>query len=312
MRIRPLLLPVFSGLLLIFLLFYPQEALQAAREAMELWRDTMLPTLLPFLILTGVLSHTDRIPGLLSPLAPVWRRLFGLSPWGAYVFLLGLLCGYPMGAKLTADLYRADRLDKREAEYLLTFSCNPSPAFLVTYLHGICLNGQVSLDLILGILLCGDFFTMTFFRFLIWHGKTCTDSRNPKKETSSSDSRGAIWDASIMNGFETMARLGGYILLFGILSAALRHFWPFSPVLGQLLLGTAELTTGLWGIAALKIPFHLRFLSSMTLTAFGGFCVMAQAKSVLDGKLSFLPYASAKCIHAAFTAVLVLVVSQIL
>ena len=45
-------------LLLLFLLRYPQEALAASRDGMGLWLNTLIPTLLPFLILTGFLIRT--------------------------------------------------------------------------------------------------------------------------------------------------------------------------------------------------------------------------------------------------------------
>ncbi len=95
--------------------------------------DTLLPTLLPFLILTGILLRTDGITRIVQPIAPFFKVLTGLSGEGAYAFVLGLLCGYPMGAKLTADLYHAGKISRQESEYLLTFCNNPSPAFLVTY-----------------------------------------------------------------------------------------------------------------------------------------------------------------------------------
>ena len=62
-------------------------------------------------------------------LAPVWSHVFGISPSGAYALLLGLLCGYPMGTKITSDLYGCGRINRREAEYLLTFTNHASPVF---------------------------------------------------------------------------------------------------------------------------------------------------------------------------------------
>ena len=100
-------------LLLLFLLCYPAEALAAARNGLKLWLETLLPTLLPFMILTGILVHTDWITKILQPTAPFFKVVFGLSPGGAYVFLLGLLTGYPMGAKLTADLYYAGKISRQ-------------------------------------------------------------------------------------------------------------------------------------------------------------------------------------------------------
>ena len=49
----------------------------------------------------------------------------------------------------------------------------------------------------------------------------------------------------------------------------------------------------------------------MTMTAFGGLCILAQTKSVLKGQISVLPYFAAKCMHATLTALLVLVVTQL-
>ena len=96
-----------------------------------------------------------------------FKVVFGLSPGGAYVFLLGLLTGYPMGAKLTADLYYAGKISRQEAEYLLTFCNNPSPAFLITYVGHICLEGKLHIGFLVGILFLSDMICMCFFRFTL-------------------------------------------------------------------------------------------------------------------------------------------------
>ena len=121
------LLLFFCIYLLFFLLLHPAEALPAARDGLTLWLNVMIPALLPFLILTGILLKTGNIRKLLNPAAPLTKKLLGLSPAGTYVFLLGLLCGYPMGAKLAHDLYINQQISRREGEYLLSFSCNASP-----------------------------------------------------------------------------------------------------------------------------------------------------------------------------------------
>ena len=54
-------------LLLIFLLRNPQEALAASRDGLNLWLNTLLPTLLPFLILTGLLIKTEIAEALTDP-----------------------------------------------------------------------------------------------------------------------------------------------------------------------------------------------------------------------------------------------------
>lgn len=309
---------LISGVLIlfVFLLQHPVQALKASRSGMNLWLNTLLPTLLPFIILTGILLHTEGIEKLFSPAKKIWKTVFGLSPCGAYAFLMGILCGYPMGAKLTSDLYNCKKISKREAHYLLTFSNNASPAFITSYLAHTCLNNRTDTGLILQILFLSNLMCMLFFRFAVYKNHTIsqefitTPAFHTKKETSSAASAVTIIDVSIMNGFETITRLGGYILLFSILSACISYYWPLTTFLKILTLGIAEITTGLSVLAASGLPFRIRFLYSMMLTSFGGLCILAQTKSVLRN-LSILPYLAAKCLNTVLTGILILFISQI-
>lgn len=307
------IITLFCICLLLFLLVHPEEALLSAKDGMSLWLNVMIPTLLPFLILTGILLKTGNIPQLLEPLAPFWKHFFGISPAGAYVLILGFLCGYPMGAKLAHDLYINHQISQREGEYLLTFSCNASPAFIFSYLSQNILEGKIPPHSLLLILLSADFVCMLFFRFLVYHGNTVSSVKPEyrKKETYQQDSTGVILDVSIMSGFETITRLGGYILIFSLLFTGFYHYWPFCSQNKILLTSPIELTTGLHQIAQSAFSWKIKYITSMTLTAFGGFCVMFQTKSVLEEKLSILPYIFAKYLNASLVF-LFLVLSNII
>ena len=307
------IITLFCICLLLFLLVHPEEALLSAKDGMSLWLNVMIPTVLPFLILTGILLKTGNIPQLLEPLAPFWKHFFGISPAGAYVLILGFLCGYPMGAKLAHDLYINHQISQREGEYLLTFSCNASPAFIFSYLSQNILEGKIPPHSLLLILLSADFVCMLFFRFLVYHGNTVSSVKPEyrKKETYQQDSTGVILDVSIMSGFETITRLGGYILIFSLLFTGFYHYWPFCSQNKILLTSPIELTTGLHQIAQSAFSWKIKYITSMTLTAFGGFCVMFQTKSVLEEKLSILPYIFAKYLNASLVF-LFLVLSNII
>ena len=108
--------------LLFFLFFFPEESLLASCEGVRLWFHTVLPALLPFLILSNILVRSGLILPLLSHLDPVWNRLLGLTSGGAYCLALGVLCGFPMGARLSAELLRQGQISREEAVYLLCFS----------------------------------------------------------------------------------------------------------------------------------------------------------------------------------------------
>lgn len=301
-------------LLLIFLLRNPQEALAASRDGLNLWLNTLLPTLLPFLILTGLLIKTEIAEALTAPFRSFWNICLGISPSGAYAVILGMLCGYPMGAKIASDMYRHGKIGRREAQYLLTFTNHASPVFINTYLIHICLNNHANPLIIYLIFFLSGIITMLFFRFVVYKNQTLTAENfsTSKMEPSATDSLGTLLDTSIMNGFETIARLGGYILLFSILSALIRHYWKFGTLAECLFLSSLELTTGLHFLAESALCYPVKYVMAVSAAAFGGICILAQTKSVLHPGLSILPYLCAKCLNAMIAAVLVLIFFQII
>ena len=310
---KKLFFTIFCVMQIGFILVYPAEALKAAREGLNLWLNVMIPTLLPFLILTGILVQTDQISRLLAPLKKLWKIVLDISPAGAYAVLVGMLCGYPMGAKTTSDLYENGEITKNEAEYLLTFVNQPSPVFVRTYLCQICLNGSVPFCRMLLILLVSEWMTAQFFRFIVFRKKNyfCEETFT-KKETPVISSPGAFLDVSIMNGFETVTRLGGYILMFSILSACISHFWNMKNLIGYTLSGILELTTGLCCIQNANIHMQWKYLLTLFLTAFGGICITFQTRSLVTRKLSMLPYITAKLLNGITTVLFALFFSKII
>ena len=119
--------------ILIFLLLFPEAALFASRRGLDLWFGTLVPTLLPFLILSGFLIHSGLVQIPAALLAPVFGRLFGISPLGSYACFTGFLCGCPMGAKVTGDLLSQNLICEEEAGYLVSFVNNLSPAFIISF-----------------------------------------------------------------------------------------------------------------------------------------------------------------------------------
>lgn len=116
------------------MLSFPSEVFEGAKSGLLLWFLTVLPTLFPFLLISRLLLDSCACSLLNKLLAPVISRLFGISAQGSFAFIVGFLCGYPMGAKITADLFHARQISKAEASYLLSFCNNTSPAFLIHYI----------------------------------------------------------------------------------------------------------------------------------------------------------------------------------
>lgn len=141
------ILRLAAAAVLFLLLSHPALSIEGAKSGLLLWFNTVLPTLLPFMLCSGAIVSLGAVPTLIRPLKPLFW-LFSLSENGSYALFSGLLCGYPMGPKTAADFLRRQDISLAEAKYLLAISAWPSPMFLSGYLRSF-LEPEVSFPLIL-------------------------------------------------------------------------------------------------------------------------------------------------------------------
>ena len=284
----------------VYLLRFPEDAFQASASGVTLWFFHVLPSLLPFMILSDFFIHTGLASVLLQKTKGIFRFLFGLSMYGSYAFLLGLFCGYPMGAKLTADLFAEGKITKSEAQYLLTICNNPGPMsyLLVDTLHLSHAAGHTFLILYLSL-----FLTSLIFRLLL--KPDCRDLTTAPVSPSSESFRKSVShmiDASIIHAFETITKLGGYIILFSILASLVVRCSSPVPVLSVFLTGLTEMTTGIALVGASSLKLSWRYLLSLTFASFGGLSCIAQTRGMLVGTpLSIRTYIAGKTVHAVCT-----------
>ena len=299
-----------SSLLLFFcLLIFPARIFSYACEGVNLWFHTILPSLLPFLILTSLLLASDASQLLPDCAESFLMAVFGLSPGGFYALFLGLFCGFPMGARIIAQLYDSHEIDRNEACYLLTFSSSPSPAFLSSYVVLTAFSGHISPVFVFGVLYASDFLTGLLFRFVFHRfrsvsSSSCGTYSMEKKEMPKQTSKGNLLDTSIMNGFEIITQLGGYIILFSILSGLLMDLHPFGSAT-PLFCGILELTTGISQLAASSLPFSGKVSVILACAAFGGLSVTAQTNCMIHTSgLPLWPYLAGKLCCAVFAGIL--------
>lgn len=304
------------GMITFFLLliFHPQITVTGASKGLLLWFDSIIPSLLPFIILSNLLIELNGISLFTVLLHPITKHLFGISQNGAYALLTGFVCGYPLGAKTCADLLRERKISKAEAQYLLCFTNNPGPAFLSGYiLQKVLGNCCRALPFFLAVygapLLFAIFLRAAGYPHKQKEGYTYTPPFTPYLPDDRIDFR--ILDRSIMNGFETVTRLGGYMILFSIVSEFLLKPQFLSPYSKMALLAATEITTGSSLIGSSNIPFHLTAGKGMAICAcisFGGLSGIFQTKSVLhDSDLLMFPYLISKLCISLISALLYLI-----
>lgn len=283
-------LAILLGVLILLFVFFPAMVSQGAKLGLTLWFHTVLPALLPFMVLSNFMIKQNVTGAVSRVVYPVFARMFGLSRAGCYPAVIGLLSGYPVGAKTTAQLYRERMISREEAQYLLSFCNNASPMFLLEYIGVHCIRLQYPV-MLLGIIYLSA-----------WIGSFFSGRREFYKEGSSKkapccEEQPIIisLDESILDAFTTITKIGGYIILFSILAQLVSELLPISVVFQYIGIGILEITTGGAVISELYLEEWLRNSILVGLCAFGGLSSVAQTASVLAGTdLSVGKYLAAK------------------
>lgn len=297
--------------LIVLLLRFPTLSLQYASIGLNLWFQKMIPTLLPFMILSGILIRMNLTEGFVRLVHPFLRFIFRVSPNGSYTLIMGFLCGFPMGARVVGELYGAGKLSKWEAERLLAFCNNIGPIYFVSYaMPMLGINRIWGPFLIMyGIPLFYGFVLMRIFPHFWWKRQTkvtaignCFQTdETPKPQgvivKSSSPSLLAAADEAILSGLLGIAKLGGYMVFFNLLNLLFVPFSHLSPGLLGLYNCILEITSGI-DRCGQTFPYIVLFL-----LPFGGFSCMGQTYSMIcHTDLSIRPYLVHKLIQTLLTA----------
>lgn len=302
------ILGAVAVIVLLTLLLNPILSLEGAKGGLLLWSQTVLPTLLPFMICSNVIVALDAISILTWPFRPILNKVLKLSPAGSYILISGLLCGYPMGAKTCSEFLDDNRITKEEALYLLSICNHPSPMFILAYAAK-NLTGTIPIALLL-ISLYLPVLPLSILSRKFYGVKTVC------KGVPTCRNHPLSFDTTMMRSIEVMVKIGGYIMLFSILAHFMKSF-PFHSGASQaMLLGIVEITTGIQALA-FSMTGSGQALAIIAVTAFGGLSGIFQTGSVLSEQsknagLTIRHYIMWKLLHSLLSCGIFIILSRCL
>lgn len=302
---------LLKGFILFFFILmfsFPYASYKGASSGLMLWFLNVLPTLLPFIIVSNIMIRLNIAGKISHILYPLIGKLFRISPNGCYPILIGFLSGLPMGAKSTADLVEEGRIDCSEGNFLLSMCNNASPIFIMSYIASNQLK-MPDMRIPLFVLIYGSsIISAILYRIYKINRKKPIKitglEEKPVYEYTSVRFSFDILDKSIMNGFEVITKIGGYIILFSILAQIINAIGTSFSLYKAITMGILEITTGIDQICKTRLDSNIKIVLVSVLTSFGGLSGLAQTKSVLGkSRLSIKSYISVKLL-SAFVAML--------
>ena len=296
-------------LFLALLLISPELSFESAKKGLLLWFNTVVPTLLPFLILSNFMIYFKITSFISKIFAPVLCPILKISPNACYPVIIGMLSGYPLGAKTCNDFVEEKLISKKEANDLILLCNNASPMFLTYYVSCYCLNAENKQYIYYGIVILSSFLT-----FILFHFTSSTFIKNKTFHKTVSIVQNTetnflpFLDKAIMNSSAILVKVGGYIILFSILANHIISL-PFLPLyIKSFIAAIFELTIGTYSLSTLpSLPCQTKTALILSLASFGGLSALLQTKSViLSSRLSIKRYFVGKCISAFLTYISVM------
>ena len=99
-------------------------------EGLRLFVFAVLPGLFPFMFLVKLLTEIGFIFQITSKLDKFSYKIFGTPGVSIYAFFMSILSGYPIGAKIIADLYQKQLITQKEAQKMSVFCTTSGPIFI--------------------------------------------------------------------------------------------------------------------------------------------------------------------------------------
>ncbi len=299
MRVKYLVAYIGAVLLLVCIIFHTETAIDAAKEAILVCGQTLIPSLFPFFVLSSFMVGTGFVSSIGKVLSPAAKRIFRVSGSGAVVFVIGILCGYPTGAKMVAELYEKKLITKNEANRLLPFCNNSGPLFVIGAVgvgmlgdkyHGVVLY----IIHVLSAVMVGIFFSLFSKK-----------ERNIQPQAITAVQLSYAFSDAVCRATKTMLEVCGFLVFFSVLRVFIMPILVSvfkTSAFGLVLSAMTEVTLGAYDVCKSGMPESFVLITLSGVIGFGGLCVMLQVMGVVSkAGLGIKTYICGKLLQMAFS-----------
>lgn len=306
-------------ILLICILTNPIKYNASVLEGITLFFVAVFPGLFPFMFLTKLLTSLGAVKKISTRFSPITKFLFNTHGISSYVFLMSIISGYPIGAKLISDLYCNKIITQEDAKKMCSFCTTSGPIFIIGSV-GITMFGSAKVGIIIYIshivssILCG----------IVCSGKR--RSQNQSITLTQSALPDNILASTMTNTIESILLVGAYITIFFLFADILTDIGllhGISMALNKILsiFGIEGLSDGIVG-GLLEVTRGCKILSrshniyavcfACSCISFSGFSIIMQSMSFLKKcKIKTLYLILVKCLHCVISFICCLIACKL-
>lgn len=294
---------IFSILIiyiLICMISQPAKFITQSLNGISAWAYNVLPSVLPFMFFTKLLSNLDSISKLTIPFSRLSYKMFKTPPISMYTFLMAILSGYPVGSKMIADLYLQRKISQEDAFKMSSFCSTSGPMFIIGAVGiGMFKNSKIGYILFISHIIGAILNGITFRKLKL---KTIVQSTSVKKESPSFNLADIILNSTL-----SILSVGTIITIFFITIECFAPIFNLFPkTISFFLEGIIEITRGCLDISNLTNLSVATTLSSFVIS-FGGISTILQSLTMLANvKMPIKLFIFQKFTHACFSTIITL------
>ena len=279
---------IFIFFIIFAIIISPQNYIAAFSQGLNTWAKILLPTIFPLIFFTKLLTDLGSLNAVSNKMG-FTQKLWRAPPISAYAFMVSILSGYPVGAKVVSDLYSDGFISKHDAIKMCTFTSNSGPMFIYGSVGvGMLFSQTVGLIMLISHILSAVLNGIFYRNYKPFNQSETSFSLNIKPQFSlSSSMTDSILSILLIGGFvsiffvviELINQIGLFIPLSSFLSGI---FNCDSQIFMGLFNGIIEMTHGCLDITSLNLPLGITAVICTGLITFGGIATMLQAFAFLQ------------------------------
>ncbi len=305
-----ILKPISALGFILCLVAMPQSSAVACKEALDVCINVLFPTLFPFFVLSDIFISSGGADFIGRYLRFIMKPLFRINGNGSVALVLGMISGYPLGAKVTNKLKASGKISDNEGKRLVCFCNNCGPMFIISalgtgmlssksagiMLYIIHILSSITLGIILGRV--GKRISVSSYM-----GKVC-DREGSFSHAVEGAMAGVIRIFAFVIFFAVIMEITEQLGVFDITEKILERVGVKKSISTPIIQSVIEMTTGLKKLSASENALSHKLIVSSFVLGWSGLSVIFQSRSVSEELgISLGRYVIARFAHGCIGAI---------
>ncbi len=281
---------------IILILVFPKVSGAGVIQGLIISANLVVPSLFPFMVcvLTIVKSGISVKNNFVNKLL---YKFFGHNFNLFFVFILSMIGGYPVGARLIKELYNQDIIDENAANVMLTYCVNAGPAFIISIANKAFKSQKAGIILLIAHIFSSVIIALFCAKMLK------KQNLNFKCHSNNTRTFSEIFVESISEASGSILGICSFVIMFSAINSYFDYFSSYLSIIKYITFFT-EVTSA---TAKCKNIYLTSFL-----LGFSGVSIWCQVFAILSNiKINKLRFLYSKFLHGTISYIITKIIIKI-